>query len=477
MKHYSLLFFGVILLSSYRNPEPRLFNEGPVVIQGHIDNTVGNVVLFTALELTGRVEHIAKIDSNGNFNFSVEVLGSHDNFLSYGGDLVTIFLEPGDSLYLTADGTDFENTLIYSGDNGKFNQCLKMFFIEFEKALISEKFFEKKTDLAPNEFKRFAFYFFKAMDLYADSIYQVVQPQEETKEWMYNYTKYRLAEDLLEYGMHHSNDLSKDYYDFENQFLDQDNYSMHCSQYYEDFIEKYYFEYVISKVDGFEEVATKIQDQTYEGLDVLIDFLHDHLSNSTAKNLILTRFMNDFISYDYKIVDSIYNKYSQIVKDVTCQNFILQRIDNAKSLPVLVKTLNDLVSLEFAGKIFQEIKEECSGKVLYIDIWGTWCGGCLNSFPYSNKLYEELQDKNIEFVYLCVHSDESDWQKVIRDYNLKGKHYLLTEDQKAVLSEKFNCYGVPRYIIIDKGGTIVDDVAKNPYSGALKDELLTLINK
>ena len=63
----------------------------------------------------------------------------------------------------------------------------------------------------------------------------------------------------------------------------------------------------------------------------------------------------------------------------------------------------------------------------------------------------------------------------MKDNNLQGKSYLLTKDQSAILSEKFNLYGIPRYIIIDKNGNIVDENAKRPYSGALKTELMELM--
>lgn len=475
--NYLLSLLAPILITVLQNPESQLFNEGPIFIEGHIDNTEGDVVLLTTLELTGRVEHTAKLDSMGNFSFKSDVLSSHDNYIYYGGDIVTIYLNPGDSLKLTANGANFENSLEYSGDNDKFNHCLQKFFVEFKKALISDRFFEKKNDLEPNQFKEYAFNFFKKMDAIGDSICIAVQPPEEVKTWITTYNKYRLAEDLLEYGMHKNNHLSTNYYDFEQLFLDNSEYVMHCSQYYEDFIEKYYLGYIMPKIEGFDKVISGLQEQTYEGLNLVINFLDENTSNSTVKNLLITRFMNDFIDFDYKIADTLYNKFSKVVNDLTCQNFILQRIDNVRSLPPIVKTIDDLVNLKLVGGIFKEISEECRNKVLYIDIWGTWCGGCINAFPYSNKLHEELSNENIEFIYLCVHSDESNWKKVINEYSIRGKHYLLSNDQFAVISEKFNCYGVPRYIIVNKDGVIVDEVAKLPYSEALKDELLILLSE
>lgn len=464
------------LSNSFQEQKTLIFNEGPVVIQGHIENPKSKTILLTNIELVGRVEHVANIDSTGNFVFSIDVLSPHDNYLRHGGDVVTIFLEPNDSLYLTADGSDFEKSVRYTGDNSKFNQCLQIFFIEFVKALNSEDFLTKKNTYKPTEFKKYAASFFGIMDEKVDSINEIFQSNSEVKIWMKTFNKYRLAEELLEYGMHNKNTLPIDYYDFEDKFLVQSDYNMLCSQYYEDFIEKYYLSYKLAMVDGFEDVVNEYREQTYAGLSTVFDFLDKNLSNSTVKSLLLTRFANDYIEEDYKTVESIFNKFSQIVDDITCQNFILKQIESRKVKPINAETLHDLMKLKNVGRIFEEIQTRCPQKVLYIDIWGTWCGACLNSFPYSTILHEELQEKNIEFVYICVKSDESDWQKVISEYNLKGSHFLLTDIQFEILAENFNCYSVPRYIVIDKNGIIVDEVAKNPKSAELKNELLTLIN-
>ena len=331
--------------------------------------------------------------------------------------------------------------------------------------------------MAPNEFKSFASGFFELMDMRIDSIINTTSPGENAIAWMNNYVKYRLAEDLIEYGNHHKEELPSDYYDFEVDFLTTGKYDLQCSQYYEDFIEKYYLGYKLSQAEGFQEMASQYQEQTYEGLEAAIDFIDSNISNGIVKNLSITRFCNGFIEFDYLIVDSIFNKFSTIVTDMTCQNFILQRIDTKKSAVSLVNKLDDLENLDFVGEIFKEIKDDYFGKILYIDVWGTWCGGCISAFPYSNKLFEELGNENIEFIYLCINSAKSNWQKIMMEYDLKGKNYLLTKDQSAILLEKLGFYGVPRYIIIDKNGDIVDENAKNPYSGALKEELQELMYK
>lgn len=479
MKPFKLFFFGLIVLASCtrenQTQDNHIFSEGPVVVKGQILNAENKTVQLDNLELTGRVNNVAKLDSMGNFEISIKVLSPHDNYLTHNGQTLTIFTEPNDTIIISANGSDFEKTISYSGSNADFNQSLKLFFEEFLKLLETKEFFIKKSDLSPNEFKTFASDFFNIMESKIDSIVKITKPKKNAIAWMRNYVKYRLAEDLIEYGDHHQADLTVDYYDFETDFIQTGEFDLQCSQYYEDFIEKYYLGYKLSQADGFQEMATKFQEQTYDGLELAFEFIDRNISNQIVKNLSITRFCNMFVEFDYPIVDSIFNTFTTYVNDITCQNYILQRLDNIKNEIALVNDLNDLSNTDFIGEIFREIQNENQGKVLYIDVWGTWCGGCIGALPSSNNLYKELNKDKIEFIYLCINSTKENWRKVINEYELQGKNYLLTKDQSAKLSEKFNFYGVPRYLIIDKKGKIVDYNAKHPYSSALKVELEKLM--
>lgn len=479
MKPFKLFFFGLIILASCtrenQTQNDHIFSEGPVVVKGQILNAKSNTVQLYNLELTGRVKNVAKLDSLGNFEISINILSPHDNFLIHNGQMLTIFAEPNDTILVSADGSGFEKSISYSGSNASFNQSLKLFFEMFSEQLGAKEFFIKKRDLPPNEFKSFASDFFEVLESEIDSIIKITNPKENAIAWMGNYVKYRLAEDLIEYGNHHKENLTPDYYDFESDFLQTGEFDLQCSQYYEDFIEKYYLGYKLSQVEGFQEMVTNFQEQTFDGLESSFEFIDKNISNQIVKNLSITRFCNMYVEFDYPIVDSIFNTFTTYVNDITCQNFILQRLDNIKNEIALVDNLNDLGNTDFIGEIFKEIRNENQGKVLYIDVWGTWCGGCIGAFPTSNKLYKELNKDKIEFIYLCINSTKENWRKVINEYELKGKNYLLTKDQSAILSEKFNFHGVPRYLIIDKKGKIVDFNAKHPYSSALKFELQELM--
>jgi len=165
--------------------------------------------------------------------------------------------------------------------------------------------------------------------------------------------------------------------------------------------------------------------------------------------------------------------FNQSVKTEVFREIIRTSIPDFGA-PEESKTISFLTKLEHIGIVFTEIQKLHKNKVLYIDLWGTWCGPCIKEFPASRKLYEAMDKQVIEFVYLCVQSQKEKWEQGINKHGLHGTHFLLTSDQFGELSQQFNINGIPRYLIIDKSGVVIDDNASRPREKKLENQLLTL---
>lgn len=102
--------------------------------------------------------------------------------------------------------------------------------------------------------------------------------------------------------------------------------------------------------------------------------------------------------------------------------------------------------------ILNKIAQENRGKVIYIDLWATWCAPCIKQFGYSEQLKKQLEGKPVVFVYLCGDSNKSEWERSIKKHGLSGQHFLLSTGEVYELREKYQFNSYPRYMIIDKVG-------------------------
>lgn len=83
----------------------------------------------------------------------------------------------------------------------------------------------------------------------------------------------------------------------------------------------------------------------------------------------------------------------------------------------------------------------------------------------SKKLRDKLAGKDVVFLYLCISSPtESTWQNLIAGHSIEGEHYFLSNAQGAELAREFNIRMIPRYLIIDKSGSVVNAEAGRPSS-------------
>ncbi|HWW38461.1 TlpA disulfide reductase family protein [Pedobacter sp.] len=127
---------------------------------------------------------------------------------------------------------------------------------------------------------------------------------------------------------------------------------------------------------------------------------------------------------------------------------------------------------------FDELAARFKDKLVYVDIWATWCGPCKAEFEYNPGLHEFLKAKQIEMLYISMDKPEADqqWKQMIRYYDLRGKHIRTSDSLRQDLMNKFwdgKSYSIPRYLIV-KDGKVIEANALRP---ADKDKLYQQIRK
>lgn len=121
--------------------------------------------------------------------------------------------------------------------------------------------------------------------------------------------------------------------------------------------------------------------------------------------------------------------------------------------------------------------EDFRGKYVYIDLWATWCGPCRAEIPFLKDTEKKYHNKNIEFVSISIDklADTEKWRKMISEQQLTGVQLLADKDKESKFVQDFKVTGIPRFILIDPTGKVVNADAPRPSSpelAAVLDELL-----
>ncbi len=122
---------------------------------------------------------------------------------------------------------------------------------------------------------------------------------------------------------------------------------------------------------------------------------------------------------------------------------------------------------------------DLKGKYVYADIWATWCGPCKAEIPSLKKLEKSYHGKNIEFVSISVDDGrgykgdataaKEGWKKMIVEKDLTGVQLITPEGFKSKFIRDYKINSIPRFILIDPQGNIVNADAPRPSSSALTE--------
>lgn len=125
-------------------------------------------------------------------------------------------------------------------------------------------------------------------------------------------------------------------------------------------------------------------------------------------------------------------------------------------------TMINLMDPEYTDVTFQDVLDLYKGQVIYLDFWASWCRPCKNEMPHSAKLKEKLKGKDVVFVYMSSDQNEAAWRKAVNELNIVGENFRTNKNVYQGYNSLLNVRYIPRYVLINKEGKIVDENAKRP---------------
>ena len=122
------------------------------------------------------------------------------------------------------------------------------------------------------------------------------------------------------------------------------------------------------------------------------------------------------------------------------------------------------------------------GKYVYIDVWATWCAPCIKEIPALQSLEKKYHRKNIKFVSISVdqastnsgswEAAEKKWRDFVKQKQMSGVQLWAGDDTS--FQQAYQITGIPRFILIDPQGNIVDANAPRPSDPRLKSLFTSL---
>ena len=140
-------------------------------------------------------------------------------------------------------------------------------------------------------------------------------------------------------------------------------------------------------------------------------------------------------------------------------------------VPAPAFTLKDLDGKEVSLSDFK-------GKVVYLDIWATWCPPCMAEIAYSKPLKEKYKNNpDIIFLNLSVDANQEKWKKVVAKKKIAGININSLKGMEANVLTNYHADYIPKYVLIDRVGNIVELDAKRPSDEGIEDDFQRLLEE
>lgn len=242
------------------------------------------------------------------------------------------------------------------------------------------------------------------------------------------------------------------------------------------FPERYLYKFIELAVDKIYVKTSPIMNLD-DGINRNYKVIFDKILNS---KWIPDKFKHEILAYYLKGIVHSFPKeqalsYYQKMLDLTSDSILIHKVkdDNYTKL-FFMGNGNTLENIQSETITMEEIVKK--KQITYIDFWASWCAPCRAEIPASLELYKIYQAKGIDFVYISTDDNANNWQKAIKQLGLSNKlHFRLLDSKNFKIAHKFKIISIPRYILIDKNGEVINSDAPRPSDPKIRilfDELL-----
>ena len=233
-------------------------------------------------------------------------------------------------------------------------------------------------------------------------------------------------------------------------------------------VQEKYAEYVdvVNKIQASADYQKAVNTLCVGGEQgIMIAIIDSLVTDPLVNSIHHAQILNEYIDHERCALPEELEPCIALIKEPYFRNVIIKKNDYYKqvmkekeaAVNAVIHPSSDVEGLTEGKAIIDKIVEPYRGKIVYLDVWGTWCSPCKRKLSESHKLKAELKDYDIVYLYLANSSPEKSWKNVIAEYNLTEPncvHYNLPDAQQHAVEQYIELTGYPTYRLFDKQGGI-----------------------
>jgi thiol-disulfide isomerase/thioredoxin len=419
------------------------------VLTGKVQNLSSG---FFILGGPGGAKDSIRVDAAGKFTYEIPELAKASNYYLLVGaqDYMPFQVAPGMKLDISFDASAFKTSLKFAGKGGDMNNYL------VAKSVQAGQMNYDDYKLEPLVFKARQD---SALAVQKAVLAQAVKDDANDPFWKTQEAEvlFSWANMLGMYESYHEYFLQLKGYKAPAEFFSYEKeLDLNQPAYRSSNAFKQYVSEMVHKAAGVKADALKAADSTQTINTAKI-------RRETALELI----KNDDILNDF-LFDDVSGQIQWKDIDADMQESIDFFLGRCKDT-AMVKKLNATVAewkrlgngqpaFEFSGKDMQGNTVKLSdfrGKLVYVDVWATWCGPCKYEIPYLDTLETDYHGKNIVFISFSIDEDHDAWMKFVPEHKLQGVQIIGENAWQSDLCKKYKIMGVPTFMLFDTEGKIV----------------------
>ena len=396
------------------------------------------------------------IDSSGHFSAKVKIDKDGYYFFKIGRPYATVRFKKGHNVHVDIDADDFFKSRSFSGDLKIENNY------SVAKSNLRSKFVGDPKDYFVVPLDEFLLKIEKTRD----AVFELLEKSNlsledkiiEKRIIKYDYLQsYNNYQKFYSYHKKVKANLPDGYYDpVINMDTDDDEIFRHSRAYRNLIVENF-------RHSSKRELAL---DSTL----TIIDFVKNKISN--IKSIDIREQFSSMLIRQMKEsnpnLDDDYKRIMSLLLTDRMKEKLTQRHKTAKESTSGAQAINFNYENFNGGRT---TLKDLSGKLLYIDVWATWCGPCIKEMPALKELVAHYAGKEIEFVSISIdhQSDYKKWRKMVPEKNVGGIHLYDNEGLNSSFMKAFSVGLIPRFMMIDREGKIITAHAPRPSDKGVKD--------